>query len=186
MPLSRRYFLHASVAGGTAAVCGCAPALRDLPITALPAAMLEVQRLVQAPQLHTRTAWGWATTMAHLAQSIEYSITGYPQMQSPLFQKTLGRPALALFAWRGAMRHDLSAPIPGSPPLPPAPPLAWAHQRLHHACLQFLQWRGPLQPHFAYGALSHAEYEQAHAMHLANHMAAFDVAPVPPPTHPHG
>jgi 23S rRNA pseudouridine1911/1915/1917 synthase len=95
-------------------------------------------------------------------------MTGYPTQQSALFQRLAGRPAFQLFAWRGQMRHDLTAPIPGSPALAAGTPLAAASVRLLTACGQFLQWRGPLQPHFAYGALTHAEYEQAHAMHLAN------------------
>ena len=176
MPLSRRHFLHASAAAAGTPLLGCGPALRELQLTALPTALLEVQRLVQAPALQSHTAWGWAKTLEHLAQSIEYSMTGYPQAKSAAFQQVLGKPALALFAWRGRMRHDLTEPIPGSPPLPESPPLALAHRRLHTACLQFLSWHGPLQPHFAYGALNHADYEQAHAMHLANHMAAFEVA----------
>jgi hypothetical protein len=38
----------------------------------------------------------------------------------------------------------------------------------------FAQHTGPLMPHFAYGALDKADYEQAHAMHLANHFSAFE------------
>ena len=43
------------------------------------------------------------------------------------------------------------------------------------AAQDFAAHTGPLQPHFAYGALDKAQYEQAHAMHLANHLSAFDV-----------
>jgi hypothetical protein len=37
----------------------------------------------------------------------------------------------------------------------------------------FSAWTKPLQPHFAYGALSKPDYEQAHAMHLAQHLSGF-------------
>jgi hypothetical protein len=47
-------------------------------------------------------------------------------------------------------------------------------ERLKQAALAFAHWTQPLRPHFAYGELSRAEYEQAHAMHLANHFSAFD------------
>ena len=48
--------------------------------------------------------------------------------------------------------------------------------RLRQAVQDFGAHTGPLQPHFAYGALSRAQYEQAHAMHLANHLSAFNLA----------
>ena len=175
MPHSRRAFLASGAALGTVPLLGCGPQLRDLRLSSLPAALDEMRRLGAAPALQSQTAWGWAQTLEHLAQSVEYSMTGYPTQQSVLFQRLAGRPAFQLFAWRGQMRHDLTAPIPGSPALAAGTPLAAASLRLLTACGQFLQWRGPLQPHFAYGALTHAEYEQAHAMHLANHFAAFQI-----------
>ena len=46
---------------------------------------------------------------------------------------------------------------------------------LRRAVQAFAHHAGPLHPHFAYGALSKVQYEQAHAMHLANHLSAFDV-----------
>ena len=56
----------------------------------------------------------------------------------------------------------------------PAPDAAAALARLRAAVQVFAAHTGPLQPHFAYGELSKAQYEQAHAMHLANHLSAFD------------
>ncbi len=35
---------------------------------------------------------------------------------------------------------------------------------------------GPLQPHFAYGPLSRADYALAHALHIANHQDEIEVA----------
>lgn len=176
MALNRRRFVAAGTVLGAVPLLGCGPALRDLRITNLGSALQEMQRLGQAPALRSTTAWGWAKTLEHLAQSIEYSMTGFPTQRSAWFQRAVGQPALAAFAWHGSMRHDLTEPIPGSPALPAQPPLEQAVLRLMTACQQFTQWQQPLQPHFAYGALTHAEYEQAHAMHLANHFAAFDLA----------
>lgn len=173
MHYSRRRFLHSSLVLGAVPLLGCGPALRDLQLSSLPAALQEMQRLGQAPALQSTTAWSWAKTLEHLAQSIEYSMTGYPQPKAVWFQKAVGGPALAFFNWRGSMLHDLTEPIPGSPPLADNVPLASASLRLLAACQQFMQWERPLQPHFAYGNLNHTQYEQAHAMHLANHFAAF-------------
>ena len=172
---TRRRFLHASLLLGAAPLTGCGPQLRDVRLTALPAALQEIQRLSGAASLHSRTAWSWSKTLVHLAQSVEYSMAGYPQMYSRLFQTALGQPAFAFFRWRGHMQHDLIEPIPGSPAIADSPPLAPSLLRLMTACQHFMQWQAPLQPHFAYGLLSHADYEQAHAMHLANHAAAFDL-----------
>lgn len=172
-PIPRRQWLVLASSLAVLPAAGCGPRLRDLELTALPQALLEMQRLLQAPSLTSSTAWGLPQTLEHLAQSIEYSMSGYPTQKSALFQRALGKPAFAFFSWRGQMRHDLTEPIPGSPVLATHTPLAQAALRLITACQQFMQWDQPLQPHFAYGALSHAEYEQAHAMHLANHFAAF-------------
>ena len=173
MPVNRRQFVAAGAVLGAVPLLGCGPALRDVRITNLGAALQEMQRLGQAPALLSATSWGWSKTLVHLAQSIEYAMTGYPTQNSALFQQVVGKNALHFFGWRGQMRHDLTEPIPGSPAIAANVPLEQAALRLLTACQQFTQWRGPLQPHFAYGALTHAEYEQAHAMHLANHFAAF-------------
>ena len=169
----RRRFLCTSMAVGAIPLVGCSSQLRELSLMQLPTALSEMHRLGQAAELQSSTQWSWPKTLEHLAQSIEYSMTGYPTQKSTLFQTALGKPAFNVFSWRGSMHHDLTEPIPGSPELAEYPPLEQAVQRLLTACQQFMQWTGPLQPHFAYGALSHAEYEQAHAMHLANHFAAF-------------
>lgn len=76
------------------------------------------------------------------------------------------------------MWHDLSEPIPGAPALNPAVDAQTALTHLHDVIATFHRHTGPLHPHFAYGALSKAEYELANAMHLANHLSAFDIKPV--------
>lgn len=173
MTLQRRQFLKSSCVLGAVPLLGCGPPLRDLRVATLPEALQEMRRLAQAPALQSTTEWGWAKTLVHLAQSIEYSMTGYPTQKSALFQHVVGQSAFTVFSWRDQMRHDLTEPIPGSPAIAQDTPLDLAALRLLTACEQFMQWKQTLQPHFAYGALSHTAYEQAHAMHLANHFAAF-------------
>ncbi|MBP6900654.1 MAG: DUF1569 domain-containing protein [Burkholderiaceae bacterium] len=115
-------------------------------------------------------------TLAHLAQSIEYSMQGFPQPKPLLFQRTLGAAAFAVFSARGHMSHDLSAPIPGATALDAALPLDAGLQRLRQAIGAFRGWTGPLQPHFAYGTLDRAAYERAHAMHIAEHLGAWGLS----------
>lgn len=146
---------------------------RGLRFSALGEAMVALDRLSQAQALASATAWTWAQTLAHCAQSIEYSMTGYPQAQSALFQRTLGTVAFQVFAWRGRMTHNLGEPIPGAPSLADGLEADAARLRLQSAVAAFERWQSPVQPHFAYGPLDKAAFAHAHAMHLANHFSAF-------------
>ena len=110
--------------------------------------------------------------LVHLAQSIDCSRTGYPQMKPAWVRATVGRLVLGLFLWRGAMRHDLAAPVPGMPAIGPEGDLGAAWDRLLGAISAFQRHEGPMQPHFVYGELDKATYDRVHAMHIADHLAA--------------
>jgi hypothetical protein len=178
---SRRSFITSTAGVATAVVavgtsaCQGGSKDRQLKFTSLAAAEDELAQLIKAEELVSSTTWNWAQTLMHCAQSIEYSMTGYPQTNSKLFQRTVGSAAFEAFSWRGRMTHDLAEPIPGVPLLDVKAEPARALERLRGAVLGFRQWSGLLKPHFAYGALSKEEYELAHAMHLANHFSAFHV-----------
>lgn len=177
---SRRSFLASAAAAATALAlgglggCHSTSADRQLSFTSFAAADEEIARLMAAKELESDSPWNLAQTIAHCAQSIEYSMIGYPQPKSALFQHTAGAVAFEAFSLRGRMSHDLAEPIPGAPPLNAGLAPAAALERLHAAVQDFQQWRGLMRPHFAYGELSKKEYELAHAMHLANHLSAFD------------
>jgi hypothetical protein len=153
-------------------------ALSALPIYAI-ADMHKVQSLSEAlhwlDQLEKATApqmtgaWALPAVLEHLAQSIEMSMDGFPAPKSALFQATVGNAAFAVFKWRGQMTHSLSDPIPGAPPLTTAPDMSPPLQRLRAAITRFNAYTGTLKPHFAYGALSKADFALAHAFHIANH-----------------
>jgi hypothetical protein len=108
--------------------------------------------------------------LAHVAQGIEYSITGYPRLKSKLFQTTVGRFALSMSLRRGVMRHNVDAKIPGAPTVAGDYP---AIARLRLAIEAFDAHRGTLAPHFAFGPLRKDDYAKVHAMHLADHLRAF-------------
>ena len=146
---------------------------RQLHFSSLAAAEEELARLAQAKALASDATWNWAQTLVHCAQSIEYSMSGFPQSESKLFQRTVGSAAFGVFSWRGRMTHDLADPIPGAPSLQANVEPTRALERLRSSILSFQRWSGPLQPHFAYGDLDKKAYELAHAMHLANHLSAF-------------
>jgi hypothetical protein len=137
--------------------------------------------------------WGVPQILNHCAQSVDYSLSGFPSHKSAVFKFTLGNAAFAAFAHAGKMSHSLSEPIPGAPSLTPVPlasesvtpePLALkaateaerisaelAIDGLITALKRFSAHDGPLAPHFAYGPLTKAEYELAHVMHLNNHLS---------------
>src|SRR4051812_12405932 len=114
-------------------------------------------------------AWPLAAVLDHLAQSVEMSMDGFPQQKSMLFQQTAGRAAFSVFRMRGRMSHGLDQAIPGAPALTAGEHWADASRRLRAAIERFEAHSGVLAPHFAYGALSKADYALAHSMHIANH-----------------
>lgn len=176
---TRRTFLVSTTAAGllAASTSACQDgAMTDgcLLFATFNDALREVDRLSKLPTLKTAAVWTWPQTLTHCAQSIEYSMTGFPQSKSALFQSTAGALALKAFTWRGRMRHDLAEPIPGAPSLDTSTDATLAIARLQKAVADFQANNAPLRPHFAYGELDKAAYEQAHAMHLANHLSGFD------------
>lgn len=134
------------------------------------AALKTLEQLkAQAPRM--TGAWDLPHVLHHAAQSIEYSIGGFPAPKPAWFRATLGSYAFALFNARGQMTHSLNEPIPGAPDIPQGQALAPAIDRLIAALQAFEHHSGELAPHFAYGSLAKPVYTRAHLMHLANHWA---------------
>lgn len=172
--LARGATLSALAAGGMLTACATGQD-RSLQFGTLAAAQDEVARLAQATALDSGAVFSWSQTLEHCAQSIEFSMSGFPEPKSALFQKTVGAAAFSVFSWRGKMSHNLAEPIPGAPVLASDTPAAAAVERLQKAIAAFAQWTGDLKPHFAYGELTKPQYEQAHAMHLAQHLSGFTI-----------
>jgi hypothetical protein len=145
------------------------PAFAAAPVQSLDDALRWLDAVERSPSARTTAGWPLPAVLEHLAQSIEYSMTGFPQQKSALFQATVGAAAFAVFKWRGRMSHGLTEPIPGAPALTPSGSLPPAAQRLRSAVERFNGYGGALQPHFAYGALDKRDYALAHAMHIADH-----------------
>ncbi len=124
--------------------------------------------LFGAPQL-SQSPWSLAQLLQHLAQSIEYSVRGFPELKPAWFRATAGQAAWAFFDARGSMSHALDEPIPGAPALDAELSLKLAVQRLLAAMDAFAAHTGEYAPHFVYGRLSREDYQRAHLMHLADH-----------------
>lgn len=114
--------------------------------------------------------WEAARLFDHLAQSIEFSMDGFPTHKSAVFKHTVGRLAFAVFQANGRMTHALNEAIPGELVIATPADTKSALNRLRTAVDRFEAHRGELQPHFAYGQLDKAEYGLAHAMHINDHL----------------
>lgn len=114
--------------------------------------------------------WSWAQVLEHCAQSIEYSLDGFPRLKPAIVRGTIGRLVAGRFLSRGYLGHDLAGPIPGAPTLA-SEDAAAAEDRLRSAIERFEQHEGPLQPHFIFGRLDKGSFARMHAMHLADHLA---------------
>jgi hypothetical protein len=125
--------------------------------------------LEKTPAARSTGTWPLGAVLEHLAQSIDMSMQGFAQPKSALFQNTLGAAAFTVFKWRGKMSHGLAEPIPGAPALTLTQSTSDGAARLRRAIQSFTAHTGALQPHFAYGKLSRADYERAHSFHVANH-----------------
>ncbi len=174
--ISRRTFVLSGVAASVTGCSGPDAADRQLVFATLADAMRELDRLNEAVALDAAANWSWSKTLLHCAQSIDYSISGYPQARSAFFQRTAGAAAFSFFSSRGRMSHSLIEAIPGGATLDANAHADVAVAALRKSVAAFAQFGGALQPHFAYGALSKAEYERAHAMHIANHLSVFAAA----------
>ncbi|WP_414830424.1 DUF1569 domain-containing protein [Alteromonas sp. H39] len=116
--------------------------------------------------------WNLPQVLVHCAQSIEYSLSGYPEHRSDTFKQTAGALAFTAFAAKGRMHHSLNEKIPGAPEIDVTTRLQPAIARLASAFATFEQHTGELHEHFAYGKLTKADYEIAHVMHFYNHLDA--------------
>jgi hypothetical protein len=121
--------------------------------------------------------WDVNQVLHHCAQSIEYSITGYPENKNILIQKTIGKIVLYKFLSQGYMSHNLNDPIPGAESLPPSKNnINEGIKRLKDSIEAFQKHTQKLAPHFVYGEVSKQDYERVHAMHVANHFSAIDLS----------
>lgn len=138
----------------------------DLKISA---ALKRLDLLSNKNLIHTGE-WDIYQIFMHCAQSVEFSMSKFPEHKSDFFKNTVGTLAFSIFESKGKMIHGLSEPIPGSPQLKSSLDTSAALNHLKKSLIDFENYNGKLAPHFAYGELTKNEYEIAHVMHLYNHL----------------
>jgi hypothetical protein len=164
-----RHFGALAAVAAAPTIGACTPRTSDMPAFATPADALRTLQALKTAPPKTTGAWDLAQVLHHAAQSVEYSLAGFPQLKPAWFRSTVGPLAFAMFSARGRMSHGLAEPIPGAPVIAAGQALDAAVDRLVAALRAFDAHTGALAPHFAYGALDKKAFERAHLMHLANH-----------------
>lgn len=133
-------------------------------------ALAELDKIAAKHNVQT-VNWSAYRIFQHCAQTIEYSMTGYPQQKPKWLQWTIGKLAIFKFLKQGYMSHDLAAPVPGSPALQTEGTTAEGIAILETAIAKFKAFDKPLQPHLFFGTLTKEEYNQYFAMHIADHLS---------------
>jgi hypothetical protein len=94
-------------------LAGCTGELKAF--TSWPQAREAVRGLLLDAKTVEGNPWNLSQVLQHLAQSVEFSMRGFPALKGAWFRSTLGSAAFAVFNARGAMSHTLDEPIPGAP-----------------------------------------------------------------------
>jgi Protein of unknown function (DUF1569) len=144
---------------------------RNLSFATLDEALHDLDLLQKASEVKLNGEWSLYQNLIHCAQSIEFSMIGFPESKSALFQNTVGAWVFDKFESQGYMRHNRNEVIPKAPVIPDKGNLEEAFDRIRKSIREFESFKGKLSPHFAYGQLSKQEYTKAHAMHLADHLS---------------
>lgn len=170
--MNRRKFLLAGVAVAGASAAGLYGAsnrfVADL------AALQQELRQMAGKTLYSSGSWNVSQIFQHLTQSVRGSYQGYPQQRNWWFQHSIGPLALQGFKAAGAMRHPLDEAIPGMADLDAMLDPQVALATLLQALDEFAA-ATTLAPHFAYGTLSHADFQAAHQLHIRQHLSQISV-----------
>lgn len=124
-----------------------------------------------------RTAqWSLYEMLVHCAQTIEYSMSGYPKMKPKLVRQTVGRLVIRKFLRQGRMKHNLTAHVPGAEAVAAQGTPEEGIERLLQAIAAFEAHKGPFAPHLIFGELSKEEYDRYFAMHVADHFSEVQIS----------
>lgn len=135
--------------------------------------VLEFLKKLKIETLTQKGKWTVGQTFLHLAQSVEYSMIGYPKSKPRFIQNTIGKLVKKKFLRQGYMKHNLNSPIPGAPELGLVSPSEGLEQ-LIVAIEAFLKFNQELEPHFFFGKMDKKEFEQVHIMHILEHLESMN------------
>lgn len=182
--MKRRQFIKAAAVSGISVVSIGAVYLNikseDKSKLSIDYALEQLAQLSQT-EIHSTGKWNAYQIFTHCAQSVEFSMLGFPEHKSAFFKASVGTAAFAIFASKGRMNHSLNENIPGAASVVRMDnknkaenitlDVEQALSRLKKSLMDFKAYNKALAPHFAYGDLTKQEYELAHVMHLNNHLS---------------
>ena len=113
--VSRRKTIKYLVAAGMVGVAGSSVVYSSKATPLSLDALLTTLRSFNKAMPATTGAWPLDKMFSHCAQSIEMSMSGYPEHKSDFFKQTIGKAAFNVFGYRQKMSHGLDEPIPGAP-----------------------------------------------------------------------
>lgn len=145
---------------------------RDLKLVKLDDALGELAKIEKAgPGIKISGTWSLGKILVHCAQSIEYSITGYPDNKPAFIRKTIGKIILNKFMGQGYMSHGTNEPVAGAPEISNTVSDKEGFARLRKAIADFQNFKGETKIHLMFDAMSKEEYDKYHSMHIANHLS---------------
>ena len=177
--MNRRKFILGSIASG-AVIAGGAAWLgieqNQEPLD-IDFALSKLDKLMEQNPI-AAGEWSLYQVLTHCAQSVEYSMSGFPEHKSDIFKNTVGKTAFSLFSLKRKMTHALNEAIPGAPKFSDEENIIDAFERFKKSLIDFKEYDGVLAPHFAYGQLTKLQYEAAHVMHFNNHLQEIELTNV--------
>jgi hypothetical protein len=147
--------------------------MEKLQFSSLEEVLTQLDILEQSESV-TTTNWSAYKILQHCAQTIDYSMTGYPQYKPKWFRATIGKIVISKFLKQGFMKHNLSAPVPGSPLLTKEGTTGEGIALLRNTIERFRNFNGELKPHLIFGKLTKTQYDRYFAIHVADHLSEVD------------
>jgi hypothetical protein len=144
--------------------------IMDYKFSSLSEAKIKLLELSKSNDIKT-SKWSFYKILLHCAQTIEYSMKGYPELKPKILQLTIGKIAVNKFLKQGFMKHNLTTPVPGSPEISDNGDEKIAIEALISIIDKFIKYDAELYPHLLFGNLSKYKYDNYFAMHIADHLS---------------
>ncbi|MCE9600027.1 MAG: DUF1569 domain-containing protein [Spirochaetia bacterium] len=143
--------------------------VRELRFSNLTEVEGELDRLVRARDVQTSGVWSYSQILNHTAETIEHSMSRYPQLMPAVIRKTVGHWFFERMARRGYMEKGKFNP--SAPKKHADGDEAAAMKRLRQALKTFRSYEGSMAVHPIYDQLKKSDFEKLHSMHIANHLS---------------
>lgn len=121
--------------------------------------------------IKVKTDWSMYHTLVHCAETIEYSMNGYPEMKPAFLRATVGKLAIKKFLRQGYMKHSLVADVAGGRKIKEDGSFEEGKNILLSMIDEFLNYKGKFAPHLLFGNLSREEYDQYFVLHIQDHFS---------------